>query len=313
MDKNYSSIELETKKVYIEQHKNFLRDETIFNRHLAVAENPNTYDLPKSFFSGKKVLDAGCGNSGYFEVAMYKLGVDSVTCMDIGNEWQEQMEIVLYKNQIPKGFCKFESGSTILMPFEDESFDFVVSYGVLMHLETVEMASSAISELARVARKPGVVYSHIGVDKPGIVDRYIIKALRSAYQEDQEFKEFIDTLDFKSLNSELSQIYNKCKMYDQRLSYIPEDFLSSLITLDSTTFWQNWLQVPVQNGPFLSEDWGRTEMAKNGLVNIRRPSETYWLRNDFRRFLAPIHFCLDSPLAKLLYGNGHVKLTGEKN
>ena len=82
--------------------------------------------------------------------------------------------------------------------------------------------------------------------------------------------------------------------------------------MDSTTFLQNMLQVPIQQGPLLTEDWGRAQMQANGLVNIRRPKGIYWLRNDFRRFLSPIHFSLESELAKLFYGNGHVKLIAEK-
>ncbi|MFM8719357.1 MAG: class I SAM-dependent methyltransferase, partial [Chthoniobacterales bacterium] len=140
--------------VYIEQHKNYLKDESIFKRHLATAQNVETYDLPKSYFKGRSVLDAGCGNTGYFEVAMYNLGAKSVTCLDIGEEWKEEIEKVLHKNKIPRGFCVFQSGSTTDIPFPDETFDFVVSYGVLMHLETIELASTGISELARVARKP---------------------------------------------------------------------------------------------------------------------------------------------------------------
>jgi SAM-dependent methyltransferase len=309
---NYSEIELKTKQIYLEQHKNYFKDDSIFKRHLSAAQNVETYDLPQSYFQGKSVLDAGCGNTGYFEVAMYNLGAKHVTCLDIGEEWKEEIDKVLFKNKIPSGFCKYQSGSTIDIPFADETFDFVVSYGVIMHLETTEMAGKAISELTRVTKMPGVLYSHIGIDKPGIVDRYIVKALRAAYQEDSEFKDFIDTIDHNSINNELNNIYKYSQEYDPRLKEIPESFFSDLVTLDSATFWQNMLQVPIQQGPQLSEEWGKQEMAKNGLVNIRRPKGSYWLRNDFRRFLAPLHFSLNSPLARLFYGNGHVKLTAEK-
>jgi SAM-dependent methyltransferase len=312
MEKKYSDVEIKTKKVYLEQHKNFLKDETIFNRHLAAAQDLLTYDLPASFFEGKSVLDAGCGNTGYFQVAMFNLGVRHVTCLDIGDQWQQELVKALQHRNIPKEFYDFASGSTLDLPFANESFDFVASNGVLMHLETVEMASQAITELTRVTKHGGVLYSHIGIDKPGIVDRYIVKALRTAYLEDEEFKNFINNLNPDSLNSELSSIYKECSMHDPRLL----DFLSSLshglITLDSTTFWQNMLQVPVQQGPLLSEDWGRSVMENNGLINIRRPKGTYWIRNDFRKFLAPIHFSLGSNTAKIFYGNGHVKLVAEK-
>jgi hypothetical protein len=144
------------------------------------------------------------------------------------------------------------------------------------------------------------------------VDRYIVKTLRSAYQEDEEFRSFIDTINPKFINSAILEFFNKCSKYDPRLVEISEDLLNNLITLDSTTFWQNMLQVPIQQGPKLSEEWGMKTMSKHGLKNIRRPAGTYWIRNDFRGYLAPIHFSLDSPIARLFYGNGHVKLIADK-
>jgi len=312
MEKKYSDIEIKTKKIYVEQHKNFLKDETIFNRHLAAAQDLLTYDLPADFFVGKRILDAGCGNTGYFQVAMFNLGAKHVTCLDIGDEWQQELRKALQQRHIPDEFYDCASGSTLDMPFSNESFDFVASNGVLMHLETVEMASHAITELARVTKHGGVLYSHIGIDKPGIVDRYIVKALRLAYIEDEEFRNFIDNLNPDLINSELSGIYAECSHHDPRLLNISPKIFHDLITLDSTTFWQNMLQVPVQIGPILSEEWGRSVMKDNGLINIRRPKGTYWIRNDFRRFLAPIHFSLGGEMAKIFYGNGHVKLVAEK-
>ncbi len=310
--KNYSTIEKKTKEIYIEQHKNYLKDSSIFKRHLESAQDLDTYDMPAEFFKGKSVLDAGCGNSGYFQVAMYNLGVKHVTCLDIGEDWKPELAKILNQHNIPVDFCNYVSGSTTDLPFANESFDFVASNGVLMHLETVEMAELAINELSRVTRKGGVVYSHIGIDKPGIVDRYIVKALRLAYIEDEEFKQFVDTLDPEGLKSEILEIYKSCAAYDPRLLDLQDEFVSSLFTLDTTTFWQNMLQVPIQQGPLLSEDWGMSAMSNSGLINIRRPKGTYWIRNDFRRFLAPIHYSAFSPIAKLFYGNGHVKLIAEK-
>jgi ubiquinone/menaquinone biosynthesis C-methylase UbiE len=86
---------------------------------------------------------------------MYNLGVKHVTCLDIGDEWKGELSKILSKYKIPTGFCDFVSGTTTELPFSDETFDFVASNGVLMHLETVDMASVAIKELSRVARGGG--------------------------------------------------------------------------------------------------------------------------------------------------------------
>lgn len=156
------------------------------------------------------------------------------------------------------------------------------------------------------------MFAYIGIDKPGIVDRYIVKGLRQAYAEDKEFKAFIDHLNPEAINDELYSIYSACAQHDPRLGSITKDFLASLFTLDSVTFWQNMLQVPKQLASQLSEEWGVDQYRLNGLINIRRPKGPYWLRNDFRRYLAPIHFSLNNKTARLFYGNGHVKLIGEK-
>lgn len=310
--KEYSSIERKTKEIYIEQHKNYLKDSSIFKRHLESAQHLDTYDVPAEFFKGKTILDAGCGNSGYFQVAMYNLGAKHVTCLDIGEDWKPELAKILSQHNIPLDFCDYVSGSTIDLPFANENFDFVASNGVIMHLETVEMAELAVNELSRVARTGGDVYCHIGIDSPGIVDKYIVKALRLAYEEDEEFKRFVDLLNPERLKDEIISMFKSCAAYDPRLHEVPDGFVSSLFTLDTITFWRNMLQVPVQQGPLLSEDWGRSTMSNSGLINIRRPKGTYWVRNDFRRFLAPIHYSLSNPIARLFYGNGHVKLIAEK-
>jgi hypothetical protein len=99
---------------------------------------------------------------------MFNLGAAHVTCLHIGEEWKSELEKVLQKHRVPNGFYSFVSGSTINLPFNDGEVDFMASNGVL--------------------------YSHIGIDKPGIVDRYIVKALRAAYVEDHESRSFIDEI-----------------------------------------------------------------------------------------------------------------------
>ena len=308
----YTKVQERTKEIYIDQHKNFYADDTIFQRHFSHAADPESYDLTADFFVGKHVLDAGCGNSGYFQVAMHHLGAGRVTCLDIGADWQQELRKIVAKHNVPDGFIECIEGTTTNLPFPDESFDFVASNGVIMHLETVEMAKTALAELSRVARKGGVVYSHIGIDKPGIVDRYIVKSLRQAYQEDTEYRDFIDSLKPEAVVAELTDIYQTGLQHDGTLTPAIISLVSSLFTLDSTTFLQNMLQVPIQQGPRLSEEWGVSTMKEVGLTNVRRARESYWKRNDFRKYLAPIHYRLDSPTARLFYGNGHVKLVGDK-
>jgi ubiquinone/menaquinone biosynthesis C-methylase UbiE len=311
-EQELSDVEQRTKDIYIEQHKNFTKDERIFQRFLTVALDPSTYDLPAEWFQGKTVLDAGCGNTGYIQVAMHRLGAKKITCLDLGEGWIPELKKVTDKFSIPSSAIEFVSGSTNELPFADNSFDFVISNGVVMHLETIALAEKAMAELTRVAAPGGSVYVYTGVDKAGIVDRYLVPALRQAYVEDDEFRTFVDNINTESVVQQLKECYATAQKFDSELPDVFGELIGALFTLDTATFTQNLLQVPVQQGPQLSQAWAVECMEKLGLKNVRRVKERYWQRNDFRRFLAPLHYRVDLPIPKMLYGNGHVKMIAEK-
>jgi len=308
----YSDVERRTKEIYIAQHRNYAKDKSIFNRFLKVASDPATYDLPKEFFSGKTVLDAGCGNTGYFQVAMIALGAAKISCLDLGSDWIPELKRVLEECGVNQQSIDYVEGSTTKLPFGDESFDFVASNGVIMHLETLTDASIALKELSRVTKRGGSLYVYSGVDSPGIVDRFILPALRRAYTEDEAFRNFVDNIDHQKVSSELQQCFTIAQAFDQSIS---PDFIQSiqrLFTLDSATFTQNMLQVPVQQGPKMGFDWIKSQLESLGLKKVRRVKERYWVRNDYRKYLAPLHYYHETEISRLLYGNGHVKVICEK-
>ncbi len=308
----YSDVEKRTKEIYISQHRNYSIDKAIFNRFLGVASDPMTYDVSNDFFAGKSVLDAGCGNTGYFQVAMKSLGASKVTCLDLGTSWMDELKQVMQEHCVPDHYVEYVEGSTTSLPFEDESFDFVASNGVIMHLESQEDAAIALSELGRVAKRGGSVYVYTGIEQPGIIDKYIVPALRKAYEEDAEFRGFIDHIDNKKVAEELKTIFSAARNFDESIPQSLIESIDNLFTLDSATFAQNMLQVPCQQGSKLGFDWAKCQLERLGLSNIRRVKERYWMRNDYRKFLAPLHYHREVGIARLLYGGGHVKVIADK-
>jgi 2-polyprenyl-3-methyl-5-hydroxy-6-metoxy-1,4-benzoquinol methylase len=94
--------------------------------------------------SGKKLLDAGCG-TGWFS----KIAVDRgahVTSMDLGENLLTQVKMKCNSIRV--------IGSILEMPFEDDSFDLVVSSEVIEH--TPE-PFKALEELHRVLKPGGVL------------------------------------------------------------------------------------------------------------------------------------------------------------
>ena len=219
---------------------------------------------------------------------------------------------ILTNNYVPTNLIKYAEGSITNIPFANSSFDLVISHGVLMHLENILNAKIALKELVRVTKKGGYLYIYTGYDNPGIIDKYILPSLRKAYKEDKKFKNYINKLDYKKVSKNLIDCFNSAKYHDQRIKENFIDIISTLFTLDSETFIKNILQVPVQQGNLLGFDFIKQELKKLGMKNIRKIPEIYWIRNDFRKFFAPLHYRLDVPLSNILYGGGHVKIICSK-
>ena len=306
----FTKIEKLTKQIYTSQHLNFSigKDKSIFNRFLNHVKQPSYYGLTKNFFKGKSVLDVGCGNTGFIEVAMYLLGVSNIACVDIGKSWIPHLKKVLATSNVPETLLTYTQGSTTKIPFANSSFDFVISHGVLMHLENINKAKIALKELVRVTKKGGYIYLYTGVDKPGIVDKYILPSLRKAYKEDKNFRYFIDKIDYRKITKNLIECFHSAKRYDKSFNKDFLNLISGLFTIDSETFVKNAVQVPVQQGPLLDFGFIKQELNKLGIKNVKRIPEIYWKRNDFRRYLAPFHYRLDVPLSKMFWGGGHVKI-----
>ena len=98
-------------------------------------------------FSGKKILDVGCGTGGFLVEAKRK------RANVIGLEPERQaVEICL-----AKGLKDIKQGKGENLPYHGHYFDIVYCYTVLEHTENPE---KVISEMVRVTKKNGKIYIH---------------------------------------------------------------------------------------------------------------------------------------------------------
>ena len=102
------------------------------------------------FFSGKKILDAGCGN-GRFAYYAAKYGAE-VWAIDLGPAVE-----VARRNTEERNVHVVQADLHDL-PFELESFDFIYSFGVLHHLPHPE---AAFQNLLRFLKPGGVVQIYL--------------------------------------------------------------------------------------------------------------------------------------------------------
>ena len=108
---------------------------------------------PEEMFSGRDVLDVGCGEGGktlYF----LSLGAKSVTGIDAVSNYREKA-VALAERLGFSGRYSFVTGDATSLPFKDASFDTVTMNDFFEHVDSPE---KALSEAMRVLRAGGRLY-----------------------------------------------------------------------------------------------------------------------------------------------------------
>jgi SAM-dependent methyltransferase len=130
----------------------------------------NGFDL--SFCRGRTALDAGCGG-GRYTVALKRLGFDAVTGVDFSEDGLASARERLAKSG--DDGIRFVQSNVLSLPFDDASFDFVFSNGVLHHTRDPERG---FQELLRVLRPGGRGFAYV-IEEPGGIHWDVIEVLRA--------------------------------------------------------------------------------------------------------------------------------------
>ena len=169
-----------TGKVYSNLWKNF-RGEEYFDETSHILKE--RFEKNGIVLHGETVLDDGCGG-GRYSMALRKLGAGRVVGVDIS---EDAIDLARRKSPFVEEDVEFQTGSVLDLPFEDESFDFVFSNGVLHHTDSTE---KGLQEIFRVLKPGGRVWLYLYGGKESlfwdIVDlcRDMLKDIPQAYTQD---------------------------------------------------------------------------------------------------------------------------------
>jgi len=125
------------------EHRRFHHSEhTVFGPQLVEQFLANV-DLPAEFFRGRRCVDIGCG-SGRWTYALAELGAE-VVAVDLTSGGVESV----YGELGERPNVTIAQADIFALPFAAESFDFVMSWGVLHHTPSTRKAFDRIAPLVR--------------------------------------------------------------------------------------------------------------------------------------------------------------------
>ncbi|MDA7433312.1 class I SAM-dependent methyltransferase [Synechococcus sp. AH-601-N10] len=331
MDKSTEAeIKEKTRKIYENQHDYVRNDEIAMKRFISMYESDyfKPAGINKSFLSGAKILEIGCGNTGKTAIGLYQLAGTSLdyTFTDLGENWINSMKSSLSKYDFDNSCSKFTSASADELPFDDKIFDLVVCHGVLLHVPSLNCAEKSVQEICRVTKDSGKIYAVGGV-VGGIYEEAIFPAIRSFYNSNKSFKKFIDDINQESIETIKNQFINEVNILqvDSPLAdLISTGGFTKLFDTDLFVTLQNIIQAPVRLE--LSEEWWKQNFSNEGFNRITRLFRRVE-RENIRGIFQELHFlnaknkaCSDYKLPTELsnfldsvYGSGNLEYVFTKS
>lgn len=139
-------------------------------------------DLPPDFFTGKLVLDAGCG-SGRWTYAMASLGA-TVVAADLTEAGAE----VTHQATAHMDNVAVLQGNIFQLPLRPGSFDLVVSWGVLHHTPDTKRAFDRVAPLVKPGGQLYVMVYEKHNNPLKVVFTGLIRAFLRRFPEEQRFQ-----------------------------------------------------------------------------------------------------------------------------
>ena len=121
-----------------------------------VKERLKASGFDAQYFLGKNCFDGGCG-TGRLAIAMAQMGAKKVTAIDLGTESLEYFHKIVEHYGI-KNIEIIEHDVTKLTAWQDGTYDFVASNGVLHHTENCDRG---IREHFRITKPGGVFWVYL--------------------------------------------------------------------------------------------------------------------------------------------------------
>lgn len=182
--------------------------------------------LDFNFEKGKKILDLGCGDCSDAEIFIKEYGLDTYG-----------IDIYKHVNVEKTNNLKFSEAGIFVIPFPNETFDYVFLHDILHHIDeekqSYEKHIAGLKELKRVVKKGGYIIIVEGNRYNPLFYPHMVKMMGHNHFKQSYFKKIIkDVFDQASFKFFESHLYPKkyikiWKIYEKLMEKcIPDSFLA---------------------------------------------------------------------------------------
>jgi ubiquinone/menaquinone biosynthesis C-methylase UbiE len=147
------SLEEKTSDLYSALWSEF-KKETLTEESKQLLSGRLGEDVVEKYIKDKVIFDMGCG-SGRYSIALALLGAQKVIGGDIDESSFKASREFCDENGIP---VSFEETNFLNLPFEEDTFDFVLCNGTIHHSASI---FGGLSEIKRVLKKDGKAFIYI--------------------------------------------------------------------------------------------------------------------------------------------------------
>jgi SAM-dependent methyltransferase len=205
-----------------------------------------------------------------------------------------------------EGRYELRLSNVLDMYYPNDFFDFSNCAGVLHHTADLYLG---MQELARVTKPGGTLYMLIN-GKGGLI-RDITNLLRDKYNDDAEFKFFIDNLNGQRFGEIADWISSEMAAHDDDMGQrVSTELLRTLFDQDLVLTIKDRIAAPVYHE--FSEEEIVEWLTDNGFPQVERLSR-YPRYQNVRRFLSPFYNSYAHEISKMLFGSGQMGIKAVKD
>jgi ubiquinone/menaquinone biosynthesis C-methylase UbiE len=265
--------------------------------------------LPDDYFADLKCGDIGCGSAVHGTANLLSLGAGHVNALDLDESFLEPARDRLELEPQYDDRWSLDIGSLMSLPYESNSFDFILCAGVIHHVADDALG---LEEIYRVLKDGAKAYLSV-TGGTGILNRFWMEIARDEYVKNHLMQEIVRGGNLEDwLKTQLENLRESIDDEDHSSYRSATTLINSLLELidnDLVLSIVDVLEAPKYK-TYTEDEWFEL-LRQSGFQEIYRFFKRPKYKN-VRKIVSPLYYDYQNPLARVLYGDGSMNVVVTK-